>query len=267
MIYELWDLIKNQPFYVGWTDTLTKGKNRPLEHLKEEARAGKTITKGNRLKLNIIRKLRKMGMPAEIREVAFYDDFDISLQAEIDLIAKWGRRDLLRGPLSNMTDGGQGTLGIKDSDATRKKKAKGRIGKLHTASAKQLIKEARKHQKPSVWTNAAKLKQSKQTHLRQNAGKTYEELYGNDKASEMKHELSMTLRGRRSDPTLEKKRIIAHKKCWILKMENKYRAIFELLDAGSTARNIINTIGVSADTVRKAKSERNEIERILNENS
>jgi len=265
MIYELWNPLNNTPFYVGWTDTKTKGKNRPKEHLKEERRAGSNINTGNRLKLNIIRKIRKSGMDVEIREVFYTDDLDQSFNVERDLICQYGRRDLGKGTLSNMTDGGEGKVGVIDSEYTRSLKAQARIGKKHTAESINLIKSARKKQKPAVWSDDAKLKQSQRTHLRQNLGKTYDEIHGPEAGNKIKQLQREMLQSRRSNPDLEKQRVAAHKKCWIVKMEVQYRCIFELLDAGARQCDIIKTVGVSPDTIRKAKRERAYIENILNE--
>jgi hypothetical protein len=61
-----------------------------------------------------------------------------SCEEEIALIA-WGRKKGLR--LTNLTDGGEGRLGFKVSDETKKKISRGHIGRHVTAETKQKLRE------------------------------------------------------------------------------------------------------------------------------
>lgn len=61
------------------------------------------------------------GYIAEI--VGYFSSEAESLQKEVELIACYGRRDLGRGLLSNLTDGGEGTSGHIASESLRKKRS------------------------------------------------------------------------------------------------------------------------------------------------
>jgi hypothetical protein len=65
---------------------------------------------------------------------------------ECYLIAFYGRRDLGLGPLVNMTDGGEGTLGIVPSEETKEKIRLANIGKKHTEETKVKLRKPRSEQ-------------------------------------------------------------------------------------------------------------------------
>lgn len=77
------------------------------------------------------------------------DDYEFIKQKEIEFIKLYGRRDLNLGTLTNLTDGGEGNLGIIVTEEQRKlrsensKGAKNHFyGKTHTEESKKLIKDA-----------------------------------------------------------------------------------------------------------------------------
>ena len=75
----------------------------------------------NNLKNSIIKKIRSEGL--EVIPFIYRDGLsnDEALSLERSLIAKYGRRDLKEGILSNLTDGGDGAWRTKISDETRQK--------------------------------------------------------------------------------------------------------------------------------------------------
>ncbi|MCK1741765.1 GIY-YIG nuclease family protein [Bradyrhizobium sp. 139] len=88
-----------EPFYVG------KGvADRILQH-ESEARNTRRLTH----KLNVIRALHRKGDLVHYRFDGFFDDELEALARERHLIQKIGRHDLKLGPLTNQTDGGEGT--------------------------------------------------------------------------------------------------------------------------------------------------------------
>lgn len=103
-----------EPFYVG------EGYGRRYEnHIKEAKK--KQNKKGNQHKLNIIRQIWKKLDQDPI--IIFYErgvNKLISQHLECLLIAKIGRQDLDKGPLTNLTDGGDGNIGSIKTDKWKK---------------------------------------------------------------------------------------------------------------------------------------------------
>ena len=124
IVYEHLRNDTNEVFYVGIG--------------KEEGRA---FDKHNRNKHwhNIV---NKAGYTVNI----VYEDIehDEAKKIEILLIEKYGRKDLGLGNLVNMTDGGEGCLGLICSEETRQKMSEGNKGKTVSEEVKQKISEALK---------------------------------------------------------------------------------------------------------------------------
>jgi hypothetical protein len=117
-----------EPFYVG------KGKNeRLLDHLFESS----LVRDPNKHKTNTIRTILRAGLTPIITKVSSHENQKDAWDAEMSLIRKLGRRDLGLGPLTNMTDGGEGTTNKifteqyrkKLSEATKKAFIDGKLGK------------------------------------------------------------------------------------------------------------------------------------------
>lgn len=263
MIYELWDPGCDHPFYVGWTDTQTKGTKRPTEHIRQSLRF--TTIGGNRLKRSIIRKIYDDGYEVSIIEVSRCDDLEVSLQMEKDRIAHWGRRDLQQGPLSNMTDGGQGKVGVKDSPETRSKKAAGRLGKTQSDTSKELIRQARANQPAHRWSDDDKNRMREKTHFRKNKNKTTVEIYGTDRAALIAEKQSRSHVVYNTTVTAEQReeRKKKHFYTCITKMRSQYESIFSMLHDGISYAEISRTLGVSKDTVRRAVREGDRIRGVL----
>ena len=63
---------------------------------------------------------------------------------EIEFIALYGRADLGKGPLVNMTDGGEGKFGLKDSIITKQRKRESAINKPKSDQHIQNLSKAKK---------------------------------------------------------------------------------------------------------------------------
>lgn len=99
------------PFYVG--------KGIGLRVLNHESEARNSTIRSH--KLNIIRAIHRQGGSVVYRLDSFFDDEKDALVRERELIMKIGRHDLNRGPLTNQTDGGEGTSN--PSVASRERRA------------------------------------------------------------------------------------------------------------------------------------------------
>lgn len=115
-----------EPFYIG------KGVNQRLnEHIWDSKLKTKTF------KTNKIKKILSLGLKPIILKISEnlfeIDAFDL----EKKLIEVIGRRDLKKGPLTNLTNGGEGFSGLIKSEEHRKNLSKSNLGK-------KLSKETRK---------------------------------------------------------------------------------------------------------------------------
>lgn len=96
-------LLEYEPFYIG------KGKeNRINQHLN--------LYGNNNLKNNKIKKIIKLGYKPIIIKLIEDINEEEAVCKEIQLISEIGRIDLLKGPLTNLTNGGEGISGYKFSD-------------------------------------------------------------------------------------------------------------------------------------------------------
>lgn len=101
---------------------------------------------------NIVKK-------TDYRVDILFDDltWEEACEKEKEFIQLYGRRDLGLGTLVNMTDGGEGTLGVKMSEESKLKMSKSRKGKKHTEETKLKMSEVKKGKTIS---EATKKKQS-----------------------------------------------------------------------------------------------------------
>ena len=113
LINNIWLSFKYEPFYVG----LGKRKDRLFEHLKESE-----STAYNKHKFRRINKIKRIANKNPII-IKLYENLspENAKQLEIKMITTIGRRNLLTGPLTNLTDGGDGLLGYKPTNKTKEK--------------------------------------------------------------------------------------------------------------------------------------------------
>jgi hypothetical protein len=147
-VYELWNPIKNEIFYVGKSQH-KKYSNRLNDHISEAKNILALGKRGNH-KLYTILKILKEGYHIDFRIVFETDDELLAFGKEIELIKFYGRRCNNNGPLTNLTDGGEGVSGYNAPDWLKKLRSEnttgdknGMYGKNHTIESKQQISKVR----------------------------------------------------------------------------------------------------------------------------
>jgi len=121
-----------EPFYAG------KGQGRRSDrHVPHALKTG-ADTKGNRHKTNKIRKIVREGYEVLVKRTRKCTNEEASHELERQLIASIGRKDLKLGPLTNLTDGGEGTVNV----ALDVRRRIGRKNKAHHANMSDVEKEA-----------------------------------------------------------------------------------------------------------------------------
>ncbi|WAW11723.1 hypothetical protein nACB2_031 [Acinetobacter phage nACB2] len=114
-VYQLKIMGIDLPFYIG------KGKEeRHKEHF-----VGYMIetNKGNKHKINTIKKAQREGLEV-VSEIILDNLTEAEAHAaEIEYIARYGRRDLGTGCLTNLTDGGEGMSGFVPSEEQRQRQS------------------------------------------------------------------------------------------------------------------------------------------------
>ena len=111
-----------EPFYIGIGSKLDKLHSK----IKREYNRAFCIHRENNFWKSIV---EKVGYEVEI--ILESDDYEFIKQKEIEFIALYGRRNLEKGTLVNLTDGGEGVKGRKPTDEWRQNhsnKMKGRKG-------------------------------------------------------------------------------------------------------------------------------------------
>jgi hypothetical protein len=148
-VYELWNPIKNEIFYVGKSQHKSRS-TRLNDHLKE---AQEVLTK-KRMgthKTHTILKILREGYNIDFKIVYETINEQEAFEKEKALIRHYGRRDLKTGPLTNLTEGGEGVCGYLAPDWLRKlystqRKGTGNamFGRNHTENSRSQISQTRK---------------------------------------------------------------------------------------------------------------------------
>ena len=119
----------NEPIYAG------KGNDgRAWDHLSRNDRHPFT----QRLQF-----MKNNGVSPIIGLYAGLDE-DFAHLLEMELISKFGRKDLGKGPLLNMTNGGEGVKGLIRSEESKRKSGAARKGKPRSEEVKEKISETKK---------------------------------------------------------------------------------------------------------------------------
>lgn len=119
-------LDENVPFYIGIGTDASFSRSRET-------------TRRNKLWIRIAAK-------TEHRVEILFDDltWEEAKQKEIEFIALYGRIDKKLGPLANLTDGGDGTLGAIVSKEMREMYSRVHSGKIHSPEVRKKISDTLK---------------------------------------------------------------------------------------------------------------------------
>lgn len=122
-------LDKNEPFYIG----IGTKEERYSSHEEEYKRAYSKNSRSNFWK----RVVKKTEYLVEI--LIESDDYNFIKSKEIEFIALYGRSNLNKGPLCNLTDGGDGTLGYKPTEETIRNLIEAKKRSLHEHKGKSIF--------------------------------------------------------------------------------------------------------------------------------
>ena len=126
-VYRHRRLDTNEVFYVGIGKTEKRAYNK-----NKRSKFWKKITNKTDYSVEII---------AEV------DTWEDACELEQFLIQEYGRKNLGTGPLVNMTDGGDGSVGLKHSEEAKQKISEGNKGLKHSEEAKLKMSIAKKGKK------------------------------------------------------------------------------------------------------------------------
>ena len=137
-------------------------------------------------------------------------EWEEAKQIEILLIAKYGRKDLGLGNLVNMTDGGEGVLGLICSEETRQKMSEALKGRTFSEEAKQKISEALKGNTRSEETRQ-KISEAKQNMSEETKQKMSEAKKGRKLSEEHIQKMREARKGKTHTEETKQKMSAAHK--------------------------------------------------------
>lgn len=147
-----------EPFYIG-------------QGTKYRYKSG-LVSGGSPYKRNKINKIIKDGFEPKVLKIYENLDSETVSKLEIEIILKIGRSDLKKGPLVNLTDGGEGTTNI--SKEIIKKRADSQKGRKHSEESKEKMSLSRKKyfekgnttwNKGRQWTDEERLKLTNKSNL------------------------------------------------------------------------------------------------------
>lgn len=148
----------HEPIYIG------KGKGKRLEISKH---------KGQRFITTKIRKIVKTGQNPIVMKVATGLTNEESKQMEIKLISVVGRCDQNKGPLCNLTDGGEGGLGRKITKETRSKMSHQALGRKHSEESRKRNSDSKKGIVHWWWIGRKHSAETKEKMSLQRKGRTH----------------------------------------------------------------------------------------------
>lgn len=146
-----------KPFYVG------KGSGKRLQA---------TIKSGNKLKMKTIKNIKEQGLsPIIVKLNNNISQYKALNCVEPFLINDIGKITTSEGPLTNMTNGGEGHFGLKKSKETRNKISKSKLGKKRKPFSDEWKLNMSKAQNNSNHRPIGTFKHSKKTKKRMSSSR------------------------------------------------------------------------------------------------
>jgi hypothetical protein len=191
-VYRHIRLDKNEPFYIG-IGSDSDGKYTRSKSKKNRNNHWYNIVNCTDYKIEIM-----------------LDDltWEEANEKEIELVAFYGRRDLNKGTLVNLTNGGDGVVGYKQSEETKKKRSESMKGKKTNEETIKKMSESRKnlYENGYVSPNKGK-KQSEETKKKRS-----ESLKGKKRPEDVKIRISIANKGKDSWKKGKKSSDVSRKK-------------------------------------------------------
>jgi hypothetical protein len=190
------NLFSFEPFYIGL------GRENRIDHHLQSAYKHKD---SNKLKANKICKIkRETGVDAFRIKIKTDLSFVDASKLEIQLIKSIGRIDLKTGPLTNLTDGGDGIHNLSDKSLRKLKRNRkgkgageknGMYGRKHTQEAKDKVSNANKGR---VLSKSHKRKLSRASSGENNG------MFGKKHSLESKQKITKSLEGKKFSEEVKK---------------------------------------------------------------
>jgi len=139
---------KNEVFYIGKGNTLSKSHSTRAYEKSKRNKIWKSIVDKNNGNYEV--------------EIIFYAMTESEInQKEIEFISLYGRKNIGAGTLANMTDGGDGSLGIRLTEEAKKKLSEMWRGENHMNYGKKLSAETCRKKSESMKNSPKNLKGKK----------------------------------------------------------------------------------------------------------
>jgi len=262
--YQLLDPVTDLPFYVGYGQTnRSDGGFRPNDHLREARRQKFS----NKHKVFTIRKLLSANTAPKLVICGEFETKEEAEAFEVGLIAKFGRRDLGTGILTNLTDGGDGgnnwdSMSKERQDAVRLKVSQNNRASDPKVKAKVAASKRGIKQKPETITKRIASMKGKTGNLGAKNG-----MYGKTHTKHARDAISNLNTGRKATHTQIAKSVRGSKLTHARKNKDLYLAIMQMIDGGFKNKEIMACLNICQDLITKLRkpAKRSEFEQLIEE--
>lgn len=230
-LYQHSKLDTGEVFYIGIGNTIDAKRADGFD---------RAYYKSTRTKfwMNIV---KKHGRKVEILFTS--DDFDFIISKEIELIAKYGRRDKGLGPLVNLTDGGEGAPGVKKAPLSKESLERMRA-KL---TGRKIPQEVRESISRALKGRVSPMKGRK--HTKENKEAASRRMFGKKVSEETKKKLSRAKKGKK---VCESTYIWRYRAVLQFDLENNFIKEWEnIRDAAKSINGVISEICVVCKAQKK----------------